>query len=313
MRYPGSKSRFAKLIAAAIRHNGVRDALFVEPFCGGASVSVALLEAGVVERIALNDADPDIASFWEVVFDPDAARWLAEQVASVPLTLAEWDRQKALAPSGTREAALRCLYLNRTSFNGIIHWRAGPIGGRAQAKRTLDVRFNRERLASRILELSRLSDRVAAVDGVHWKSFVDRLRDEPNAFFYLDPPFYHKAETLYQHCFSDAEHRALRNYLRKLRARWILSYDDAPEVRALYQGLDFRARVIDSVYSAHPVGGQSFIGRELLYTNLPGFVSADGPDYDTDGMSILDIDHGIPSDGPVRRPYSASALTACAD
>lgn len=71
----------------------------MEPFCGGASVSIALMEEGIVSEIALNDADPAIAAFWDIVFSPVHAEWLADQVMTVPLTLAEWDRQKRLAPS----------------------------------------------------------------------------------------------------------------------------------------------------------------------------------------------------------------------
>jgi D12 class N6 adenine-specific DNA methyltransferase len=64
LRYPGSKARFARFIAQALRLNGLRNQVLVEPFCGGASMSIALLEAGVVSEIALNDADPAIAAFW---------------------------------------------------------------------------------------------------------------------------------------------------------------------------------------------------------------------------------------------------------
>ena len=55
LRYSGSKARFAKFIARTLRLNGLRENLFVEPFCGGATVSIALLEESVVAEIALND------------------------------------------------------------------------------------------------------------------------------------------------------------------------------------------------------------------------------------------------------------------
>jgi DNA adenine methylase len=307
LRYPGSKARFAKFIAQAIRLNGLRGAVFVEPFCGGASVSIALMEEAVVSEIALNDADPAIAAFWDIVFSPVHAKWLADQVLTIPLTLTEWDRQKRLSPATTREAALRCLYLNRTSFNGVLQARGGPVGGRSQKNRTLGARFNREVLAKRILELSAHAHRVIAVDGNHWHPFLSRLKGAKNAVFYLDPPFYHKADRLYDYCFDESEHRQLRDTLRRFSAPWLLSYDDAPEVRALYEGLDVRARMIDSTYSTHPVGGGSFIGRELLYTKLRRLPAPGPADAEHEGLRVLNGNGKSKGDGPVRRPYSVVA------
>jgi len=128
LRYPGSKARFTPLIAEAISMNNMEGSLFAEPFCGGASVSISLLEDGIVGSVALNDVDPLIAALWETVFNASEAEWLADQVLSIPLNIEEWNRQKGMSPANRREAALKCLYLNRTSFNGIIH-KSGPIGG----------------------------------------------------------------------------------------------------------------------------------------------------------------------------------------
>lgn len=308
LRYPGSKARFAPFIAQGLRLNGLRGTVFIEPFCGGASVSIALMEQDIVAEIALNDADQAIAAFWDVVFSPTHAKWLADQVEKVPLTLAEWDRQKRLAPANSREAALRCLYLNRTSFNGILQARGGPVGGRSQKNRTLAARFNREALAKRILALAEFSHRVIAVDGDHWHSFMSRMKNGKNTVFYLDPPFYHKAERLYSHCFDENEHRQLRDTVRRYSTPWLLSYDDAPEVRALYADLDLRSRLIDSTYSTHPVGGGSFVGRELLYSNLPRLPTQGPDDEEHEGISVLNRVGKAQGHGPVRRPLSAIAL-----
>lgn len=291
LRYPGSKARFVEFIANALRLNGLRADVFAEPFCGGASVSIALLEKGIVDSIALNDADPLIGHLWDTIFCPTKSEWLCEQVLQVPLTIAEWKRQKTLDPASPRESALKCLYLNRTSFNGILH-KAGPIGGWTQENRTLDARFNREKLAQRIRELSLLSDRVVSVTSDDWESFCDRLRRNANAFFYFDPPYFHKADALYGYYFLDADHSQLRGYLGRLRNKWMLSYDDAPEVRDLYQQHAGRARTIDSTYSTHPMGGSSFVGREIFFSNLARLPSADQTDQEHIGITVRDFKKG---------------------
>lgn len=266
LRYPGSKARFCDFIAKTIALNAARPRLFVEPFCGGASVSIALLEDGVVDEIAINDADSLIANLWATVFSKAGAQWLAQQVLEVPLTVDEWRRQKALKPASVRESALKCLYLNRTSFNGIIH-QSGPLGGWQQKNIKIDVRFNRERLSARILALSQLRAKVT-VGNEGWQPFCERFVEDDHAVFYLDPPYYHKAEQLYGHVFDEDGHEGLRDFLHGFERPWLLSYDDAQEVRDLYEDVTNKARVIDNTYSTHPLGGCSFIGRELVFTNM---------------------------------------------
>lgn len=273
LRYPGSKARFVDFIEKSIKLNKPKFDVFAEPFCGGASVSIALLERGVVENVALNDADPLVAHLWDCVFCPSNSEWLIDKVKTIPLTLEEWKYQKNLEPSTPRESALKCLYLNRTSFNGIIH-KAGPVGGWKQDKRTLGARFNREKLANRIKELSLLSDRVISVSNNDWNSFCLRFNEAFDTFFYFDPPYFNKADALYGYFFNEVEHSTLRNYIKKLESPWLLSYDDALEIRALYLNHVSKIRHIDSTYSAHPMGGSSFIGRELIFTNLLRLPSA---------------------------------------
>ena len=69
-------------------------------------------------------------------------------------------------------------------------------------------------------------------------------------FFYVDPPFYEKADRLYRFYFGPAQHRALRNALRSLESPYILSYDPAPEVKALYDGWEGGTGHVGLLYSA---------------------------------------------------------------
>jgi DNA adenine methylase len=289
--------------------NSKDGALFAEPFCGGASVSISLLEEGIVDSVALNDVDPLIAALWATVFDAEEAEWLADQVLSVPLSIEGWHRQKSMSPANQREAALKCLYLNRTSFNGIIH-KSGPIGGWGQEKRTLGARFNRERLAQRILALASYEDRVTT-SNEDWESFCNRISRRRNALIYLDPPYYYKAEQLYGHVFDIHEHTKLRDYLMALESPWLLSYDNAEEVRKLYSRRGLQARVVDNTYSAHPLGGASFIGRELLYSNMNRLPPPDASGHHV-GITVRHHAHANAMPGLVRFPFSADACERCA-
>lgn len=59
--------------------------------------------------------------------------------------------------------------------------------------------------------------------------------DRPEALFYLDPPYY-DAEHCYPDRFQPEDHARLKAALENIRGKFILSYNDCPEIRALYDG-----------------------------------------------------------------------------
>jgi DNA adenine methylase len=117
LRYPGGKRKLLPLVEDLINKSGLDVDLLVEPFAGGAAVSIGLLEAGVVRRIALADKDLLVASFWRTVFSREASN-LAGLVMNTPVTLTEWRRQRGDFPRSPLRRAFKCLFLNRTNFSG---------------------------------------------------------------------------------------------------------------------------------------------------------------------------------------------------
>jgi len=295
LRYPGGKRKLLPLVADLVERSGPVS-LLVEPFAGGASVSIGLLEAGLATEIALSDKDELVASFWKTVFSRNAASF-ADLIACAQVDLGEWRRLRNSSPRTDFERAYKCLFLNRTSFSGILHERAGPIGGQGQKSAyAIDCRFNRDRLASRILELSRLRDRVLFVKRQDYWKTVDHVRNllqskryaANGLLWYLDPPFFEKAETLYRYTFMDAGHLVLRHLLRELEGRWVLSYDDVPQARKFYsQDLGF-ARVNLS-YNARIDSKERLTSSEIVVSNIIAQLREEGhPDIPKMG-EILSI------------------------
>lgn len=273
LRYPGGKRRILPYIARAIAALPRRPSLLVEPFAGGSSVAVGLLEHGFVCRVGLADADPLVASFWMAVFDSKLAPLLAEMTAEARLTLPDWHRMRAAEPRTVLGRAFKCLYLNRTSFSGVLNRRAGPIGGQAQAGAyTVASRFPRERLAERLLELAKLAPRIAYVRCQDWRVSLSAplegsgLTSPGRVFWYLDPPFWNKAERLYRHFFTEDEHKALATAIRGLKGNWVLSYDMDPGVVDLYH----RTPGIHHVSMRYTARSRatSHRSQELLFSNL---------------------------------------------
>ena len=59
--------------------------------------------------------------------------------------------------------------------------------------------------------------------------------DRPGALFYLDPPYF-EAEKYYPDRFNPEDHIRLKKCLCDLKGKFILSYNDRPQIRELYEG-----------------------------------------------------------------------------
>lgn len=241
LRYPGSKRRLASYIERTLRSNGFYPKLYVELFVGGASVALHLLNQKLVTKVILADRDPWIASFWQTVFWD--TEWLIEQIERIPITKDTWWALKESQPDTCREKAWACLFLNRTSFSGILRPEVGPLGGKSQSSPyKIDCRFPRQTLIKRIRKIATFREHIHAVWNLSWEEGLELLRSEqktgklPRAdlFFYLDPPFFEKAGTLYRYYFTEEDHRRLRDVLLNLEDKWLLSYDSAEQVELLY-------------------------------------------------------------------------------
>lgn len=86
--------------------------------------------------------------------------------------------------------------------------------------------------------------------------------DRPTTLFYLDPPYYEIK--LYRYNLEPDEFRKMAERLGKLKAKFILSLNDVPEVRALFK--DFKIRTVELAYTAQKIAGRRF--QEVLITNF---------------------------------------------
>ncbi|WP_395109533.1 DNA adenine methylase [Actinomadura sp. SCN-SB] len=274
LRYPGAKSSLAPVIARVITSAKQSPVvpeinLLVEPFAGGASASLRMIGEGIVDRILLADADPLVTAFWQAAAD-DTERlidrmhdeWRLYVRDGGATAVERWDYWRAWRPRSNMSprnrrlaAAMQCLFLNRTTFSGILHGKAGPIGGRAQAsKYPIGCRWNPEALAERLRYVGHLYNIGRLVD-VWRKDWRQTLDDVPEHYpqllpsrvvAYLDPPYVEKSSVLYRTSFDprggyggdrlgasrptdDTLHLELADYLRKkAQFRWLLSYDNHP-------------------------------------------------------------------------------------
>ncbi|HKM13677.1 MAG TPA: DNA adenine methylase [Candidatus Methanomethylophilaceae archaeon] len=262
MRYPGGKGRLSGYFKSLLPTNGLEGGTYIEPFAGGAGIAVTLLAEGNVSKIVLNDADRSIYALWHVI--KYRGEELIEAIEEIDVNIEEWTKQRDIQRNKKNEdlfdLGLSTFFMNRTNRSGILN--GGVIGGQGQeGKYKIDARFNKKNLTSRIAALSELSDNVE----VHCMDANDFLAEELDRYdtdttlVYIDPPYYEKGSTLYMNHFEHEDHVTLSDIIRNLKHKWILSYDNTPEIREIYS--DMEPVCFDLQYSSY----KSRIGKEVFY------------------------------------------------
>lgn len=242
LRYPGGKAGLTGFLTDVIDLNDLRGCAYYEPYAGGAAAALSLLKNGVVDEVYLNDADRRVYAFWRAALQ--TGERFAERIQSVPLNIQEWHRQRDICSRPGSHArfdvGFSAFYMNRCNRSGVLTG-SGPIGGYEQSGTwRMDVRFNREALAERILNLARMRRRihVTCEDAIVFlKNGLPRGRGRDRVFVYLDPPYVNNGQRLYLNAYQHDDHAQLARYLDvQTSLPWIMSYDDSALVRELYAG-----------------------------------------------------------------------------
>jgi len=268
LRYPGGKGSFTDFFGRLLELNGLEGGLYAEPFAGGAGAAIGLLVGGYVDRIAINDADPRVFAFWRSALQ-NTTRFI-RRIEDTPLSIVEWERQRQiyLNPNGKSDLAVgfAAFYLNRTNRSGIMV-NAGPIGGKAQTGTwKLNARFNKSDLIKRIEKLADYGDRIL-LSGEDAAAFIVRIPEmaagDP-VLVYLDPPYFDKGRLLYMNSFAAADHKRLGKLMQQQGIRWVMTYDDCPEIRRIYAWAN--CRKFSLKYSAYEArsGGEVLIWPDFM-------------------------------------------------
>lgn len=238
LRYPGGKTQLTPFVLDLIRSNGLLRGVYAEPFAGGAGIAWRLLLNGDAAEVWLNDIDPAIHAFWQTaVFEPDP---LCERILKTEITMEEWERQRLILKdtnAGQQDLAFAVLFLNRTNRSGIL--KGGVIGGKAQTGNyKLDCRFNRSELIHKIQRIHTYREvvKITRMDAEQCLKEWDKNLPS-KSLVNIDPPYYAQGRDLYLSFYHPEDHTRLAKLIRSLECKWMLTYDDVPEIEDLYKGL----------------------------------------------------------------------------
>ncbi|WP_421724778.1 DNA adenine methylase [Bauldia sp.] len=237
--YVGGKKQLAKTIVARIET--IPHGIYGEVFAGMGGVFFRRTAAPKVE--ALNDISRDVACLFRVLQNHyqaflDMLKW---QVVS----RAEFERLLGQDPERLTDLqrAARFLYVQRLAFGGKVAGRNFGVDTQGPP------RFDLTKLVP-LLEAAH--DRLQGVwiECLDWRAFLDRW-DRPEALFYLDPP-YHGSEHYYGRGLFDRDAFAeVADRLAVLKGRFILTVNDVPETRAVFDRFTIESGTVTYTLPGH--------------------------------------------------------------
>lgn len=231
-----------------LAHSGAR---YVEPFCGGLALPLALRP----RRALLNDLNAHLINFYEQVQKGLPLR--GEMRNEEDFFYAQRKRFNELIKRGnfqTAEAAGIFYYLNRTCFNGLCRFnRNGEF----------NVPFGRHQSINYAKDFSAL--REAIRDWQFSNVDLSSLKLEPKDFVYADPPYDVEFTTYSSGGFSWEDQVRTAEWLVTHPGPVVLSNQATPRIVKLYRKLGFALRFLNGPRRISCTGDRS-TAREVLAT-----------------------------------------------
>ena len=238
LRYPGGKSKAIKYILPMIK--GVQFEEYREPFLGGGSVFLAVkLNIKGIKKFWINDINYDLYCFWRILRD-----YPKELYSAVREVKEKWKNGRELfnyymeeKNYSEFERAVRFFVLNRITFSGTV-----DSGG--YSEQAFQKRFTYSSI-DRMLKMARLLEGVVVTDYDYEKVIFEEGK---NVFIFLDPPYFKSRKSRLYGKRGDLhesfDHERFAENMRKCKHKWLITYDDSPEIRELFDFANIKEYVL---------------------------------------------------------------------
>ena len=217
LQYIGGKSMLVRSLLPLIPPHKC----YVEVFGGGAQLLFAK-EPSKVE--IYNDIDGRLVNLFRVA--RDHSQEFQRRLEQLPYSRRIHEELRTEPETGDLlEDAVRFYYVTRGSFGGEYGtgWSYGTV--KNEAKQYFAV-MSQLGLVSKRLE-------NVQIEELDFRECIKRY-DRPWTLFFCDPPYY--GVKAYKYSFNEKDHEDLAKLLRRVKGKWLLTYNDHPRIRHLYAG-----------------------------------------------------------------------------
>lgn len=245
-RYPGGKTWLIPTVRQWLRQESKPATELIEPFAGGGIVSLTAAFEKLADHITMVEMDEEIAAVWEVILN-GKNKWLADKIFSYDLTHENVKAELERPDKELQDIAFCTILKNRIFHGGILAKGSGMIKNGENGK-GIASRWYPKTLRDRILAIGFVKDNISFVSGDAFKVIEENVSDD-NTYFFIDPPYTIAGKRLYT--YFDIDHERLFYLTAQLKGKFMLTYDDTPEIRRLADKYSLQYRTIPMKTTLH--------------------------------------------------------------
>lgn len=259
-RYPGGKTWLVPRIRQWLKSLQPGPMELAEPFAGGAIVSLSALFENLVNKVVLVEKDPDVAAVWDVIVYGDGLR-LANEILTYDLTIEGVKDLLAREPQGRFDRAFATLVRNRVQHGGILAAGASMLN-KGENGKGIRSRWYPNTLRKRIQAIVYTRQDISFIkgDGIE---FIRYNAHRAETAFFIDPPYTVAGRRLYTH--SEIDHRELFEVAKTIRGDFIMTYDNATEIKELAKEFGFKTALIPMKNTHHEIMNELIVGKNLSW------------------------------------------------
>ncbi len=236
LRYPGGKQKAIKQISQMMPESAFE---YREPMVGGGSVFFHARNTRFARKYWINDEFKELIAFWKTVKNEETCRALVTELEELRSNFGSAEEIKEYfysarkqEPTDAYRQAFYFFFFNRVTFSGTT--RAGGFSSQASLNRFTASSIERLRNLPQALKGARITcgdfEKVISAPG-------------DNVFIFLDPPYW-TAKKLYgkDGKLHEFDHERLASLLKRTEHRFLITYDNCPEIRKLYSWANQESR-----------------------------------------------------------------------
>jgi len=261
-RYPGGKTWLVPHVRRWLKRRGQRPTYFIEPFAGGAIVSLTIAFEQLAEHVIMVERDEEVAAVWATILNDDGA-WLANEIARFPLTPETVQAVLSQTEPTRREMAFRTILKNRVNHGGILAPGSGVLK-QGENGRGILSRWYPETLKRRILDILTIRERISFLEG-DGPEVMRQNAHRSDAVFFIDPPYTASGKKAGRRLYTyfELDHEELFRIAATLQGEFLMTYDDAEGVRELAARHGLATRLVAMKNTHHAKMTELLISRNL--------------------------------------------------